>query len=58
MNYDREVFSAGTLLIAMMSLITGILFMIMLAPNMKDIMKAKVVGKIIFDVIERVPDIK
>jgi hypothetical protein len=40
------------------ALITGFMTLISALPNIQAVMAAKVVGKIVFDVIDRIPQVK
>lgn len=55
-HYKR--YETGTLLTVFISFMTGMLMIFGLTPNIQALIKARVVGKEIFDVIDRVPDIK
>jgi ABC-type multidrug transport system fused ATPase/permease subunit len=52
-NY--KPYDTGTLLIVFISFMTGMMMIFGLTPNIQGIIKARVVGKDIFDVIDRVP---
>jgi len=51
-------YDIGGLLAVLVSFMTGMMQIFGLTPNIQALVKAKVVGKTIFDVIERVPEIK
>jgi ATP-binding cassette subfamily B (MDR/TAP) protein 1 len=53
-----NVYSAGELLSVMTSLLTGLSLFLTIFPNIQSFVKAKVIGRIVFDVIDRVPLIK
>lgn len=55
-HYKR--YETGTLLTVFISFMTGMLMIFGLTPNIQALIKARVVGKEIFDVIDRVPEIK
>jgi len=55
-NY--KTYHTGTLLTIFISFMTGMLMIFGLTPNIQAIIKARVVGKEIFDVIDRVPEIR
>lgn len=50
-------YDTGTLLSVLVSFMTGLTMIFGVTPNIQALIKAKVVGKTIFDVIERVPEI-
>ena len=52
------IFDAGTLLATLMGLMMGIMMAMALTPNIQAVAKARVVGRKVFDVIDRVPLIK
>jgi ABC-type multidrug transport system fused ATPase/permease subunit len=51
---DKD-FDSGTILIIVISIATGLINLLSLNPNIRAINEAKVVGKTIFDVVDRVP---
>lgn len=55
-NYD--VYSPGKIVICFISVLTGILQIFVLTPNIAAVAGGKAVGGIIFGVIDRVPEIK
>jgi len=55
-NY--EPYNTGQLLAVLISFMTGMMMLFGLTPNMQALIKAKVVGHQIFDVIDRVPEIR
>ena len=55
-HYKR--YETGTLLTVFISFMTGMLMIFGLTPNIQALIKARVVGKDIFDVIDRVPEIR
>lgn len=55
---DYKKYDTGQLLSVFVSFMTGMMQIFGLTPNIQAIIKAKVVGKEIFDVIDRVPEIK
>ncbi len=55
---DYKTYETGTLLTIFISFMTGMLMIFGLTPNIQAIIKARVVGKAIFDVIDRVPEIR
>ena len=55
-HYKR--YDTGTLLTVFISFMTGMLMIFGLTPNIQALIKARVVGKDIFDVIDRVPEIR
>ena len=56
LNYKK--YDTGQLLSVLVSFMTGMMMVFGLTPNIQALVKAKVVGKEIFDIIERVPEIK
>ena len=56
-RFDKK-YDAGNVLTIIMGLIIGVMVSMAITPNIQALMKAKVVGKKIFDVIDRVPEIK
>lgn len=57
-NYGYKKYETGTLLTIFISFMTGMLMIFGLTPNIQAVIKARVVGKVIFDVIDRVPEIR
>jgi ATP-binding cassette subfamily B (MDR/TAP) protein 1 len=55
-NYKK--YDTGGLLAVLVSFMTGMMQIFGLTPNIQALVQAKVVGKTIFDVIDRVPEIK
>ena len=55
-NYQK--YNTGELLSVLVSFMMGMMMIFGLTPNMQALIKAKVVGHTIFDVIDRVPEIK
>lgn len=55
-NYEK--YNTGQLLAVLIAFMTGMMMLFGIAPNMQALIKAKVVGHTIFDVIDRVPLIK
>jgi ATP-binding cassette, subfamily B (MDR/TAP), member 1 len=55
---DYIKYDTGKLLSVLVSFMTGMMMIFGLTPNIQALMQAKVVGKSIFDVIDRVPLIK
>lgn len=53
-----EIYTGPDILAIIISLITGFMTLIAALPNIQAVMAAKVVGKIVFDVIDRVPKVK
>lgn len=53
-----EKYDTGQLLSVLISFMTGMMQIFGLTPNVQALIKARVVGKVIFDVIDRVPEIK
>jgi ABC-type multidrug transport system fused ATPase/permease subunit len=57
-NFDGKPYTTGTILTVLMALITGIITVMSLTPNIQAVFRAKVVGKAIYDVIDREPAIR
>ena len=55
---DYQKYNTGELLSVLVSFMMGMMMIFGLTPNMQALIKAKVVGHTIFDVIDRVPEIK
>lgn len=53
-----EPYSAGEILTVMVALMTGLSMFLTSFPNIQSIIKAKVIGRIVFDVIDRQPAIQ
>ena len=51
-------YSTGDILSVLVSVMTGMMMLFTIAPNMAAIVKAKLVGKQVFEVIDRIPEIK
>ena len=56
-NKDGNLYTAQDVLTVLIALITGFLSLIAALPNIQAVQSAKIVGKTIFDVIDRVPKI-
>lgn len=53
-----KTYTIGELLTVFVSFMTGVMMIFGLTPNVQAVIKARTVGKSIFDVIERVPEIR
>jgi len=53
-----KTYNAGELLSVLISFNMGMMMLFGLTPNLQAMMKAKVIGHTIFDVIDRVPEIR
>jgi hypothetical protein len=51
-------YTTGEFLTVFMAIMVGMVNVIGLTPNLQAVVKAKVIGKTIFDVIDRVPEIR
>ena len=51
------IYTAGDLLACLIGIIMGMMMFLSVTPNLQAIFKAKVVGKFIYDVIERQPEV-
>jgi ABC-type multidrug transport system fused ATPase/permease subunit len=54
----HELYEAGNILAIIFAFKTGLLLLLTLSPNLQAVVKARVVGKMVFDVIDRVPEIR
>jgi hypothetical protein len=57
-NKSEQAYTGSDILTVIVSLITGFMTLISALPSFQNVMAAKVVGRIIFDVIDRVPKIR
>lgn len=51
-------YSVGELLTVVSSMTTGMMLVFGMTPNIQALVKARVIGRVIFDVIDRVPEIR
>ena len=55
---SKVVYSAGDILAVVLAFKTGLLLLVILSPSLQAVVRSRVVGKAIFDVIDRDPSIK
>ena len=55
---SNQLYNVGELLAVVLAFKTGLLLLVTLSPSLQAVVRSRVVGKAIFDVIDRVPEIR
>ena len=55
---SKQAYNCGELLAIVLAFKTGLLLLVTLSPSLQAVVRSRVVGKAIFDVIDRVPEIR